>query len=178
MDYPLTYHIATSDDATMLSAWDEAPHMQIARGKSDWWNWTDELSQSDLWREMLIVKHKDLAFGFLQIMNAGKDPDNYWDGLDDTHMAIDMWIGEKAFLWRGFGSQMMQFALKRAFEDPRITTIWIDPLAQNLDAITFYQKHGFQPVETRFMDGDMLHIHAISKQGWERSFGKTDGGAY
>ena len=178
MDYPLTYHIATSDDATMLSAWDEAPHMQTARGKSDWWNWTDELSQSDLWREMLIVKHKDLAFGFLQIMNAGKDPDNYWDGLDDTHMAIDMWIGEKAFLRRGFGSQMMQFALKRAFEDPRITTIWIDPLAQNLDAITFYQKHGFQPVETRFMDGDMLHIHAISRQGWERSFGKTDGGAY
>ncbi len=178
MDYPLTYHIATPDDATMLSAWDEAPHMQIARGESDWWNWTEELCQKDIWREMLIIKHEDLAFGFLQIMNAGKDPDNYWEGLDDTHMAIDMWIGKKEFLKRGFGTQIMKFALKRAFANPRITAVWIDPLVQNLTAIRFYQKHDFQPVETRFKGGDMLHIHALSRQDWERSIRKTDGGAY
>lgn len=178
MDYELTYHIATLDDADMLGRWDRAPHMQIARGQSDWWHWEEELCQTENWREMLIVKYCGNSFGFLQIMNAGQDPYNYWDGLDHTHMAIDMWIGEERFLNRGFGSLILRYAVKRAFQNPEITTVWIDPLAQNMQAIHFYQKHGFQPVEINCEDADRLYIHNLTRQNWEAFEKKTDGGAY
>ena len=179
MDYKLSYHMATPDDAEMLSAWDEAPHMKIARGNSDWWNWQEELHQADVWREMLIVKCDGEAFGFLQIMNAGQDPDDYWQGLDTTHMAIDLWIGRPEYLHRGFGSQMIRYAISRAFRNSEVTTIWIDPLSQNARAIAFYQKHGFEPVDTRIIDEDGLALHKLTRQAWEICGEvKTDGGAY
>ena len=175
MDYAITYRPAVSEDAKMLSKWDSAAHMQDIKGNSGWWHWQDELADPGHWREMLIAELDGEPFAFLQIMNAGLDPEDYWQNLDTTNMAIDMWIGRAEHLYRGLGKQIMRHAVSVCFENAHVTSVWLDPLASNRSAISFYQKFGFLPVEIRQQDADLLHIHKLNRIDWER---KTDGGAY
>ena len=159
----INFRTAHIGDAALLSSWDETPHMKVINSHSDWWNWPEELSHPGDWREMLIAELNGVPFGFLQLMNAGHDPHNYWPDLDASHMAIDLWIGPENYLSRGLGCQILRYAISRCFADKSIHTIWIDPQQHNHRAIRFYQKHGFIPVELRPDGQETIHIHKLER---------------
>ena len=81
--------------------------------------------------------------GFLQIIDPARDESHYWGECQDGLRAIDIWIGEEAYVGRGFGKEMMELALQRCFADERVNAILIDPMASNPRARRFYEKLGF-----------------------------------
>jgi aminoglycoside 6'-N-acetyltransferase len=54
---------------------------------------------------------------------------------------------------------MMRQALDRCFDLHGATTVLIDPIASNVDAIRFYQRLGFTLVGERWFDTDLCAVH-------------------
>ncbi len=140
---------ATPGDAALLARWDEAPHVAAASGDDGGWDWAAELAAPPAGYEMLIAELDGTPIGFVQILDPHRDPSRYWGESPPGLRAIDIWIGEADLLGRGHGSEMMRQAIARAFADPGVDAILIDPLARNERAIRFYRRLGFRDVGPR-----------------------------
>jgi aminoglycoside 6'-N-acetyltransferase len=144
----LTLRPATVADAPLLQRWNDAPHVREATGDGDW-QWEIELPKSYPWRAQLIAEVAGVPIGFMEIVDPAAYVEHYWGDVPAGLRAIDIWIGEAAYLGRGYGTQMMRIAIARCFADPAVDVILIDPLASNTRAIRFYRRLGFKPVEQR-----------------------------
>jgi len=82
---------------------------------------------------------------------------------------IDSWIGEAAYLGRGFGTAMMTLAIDRCFADPTVTAILIDPLESNVRARRFYERLGFAFVERRRFGDDDCAVYRLDRARWALS---------
>ena len=64
---------------------------------------------------------------------------------DEKTIGLDMWIGEKEKRSRGYGTdalrQMVDLIHKK---HPEVTTLFIDPVVENIRAVKCYEKAGFQ----------------------------------
>ncbi len=138
---------ASFSDLELLQQWDEAPHVIAAKGTGDW-GWQTELHRQPDWREQLIAEVEGIPIGFLQIIDPAREEEHYWGECPDNLRAIDIWIGEEAYIGRGFGKKMMELALERCFADERVNAVLIDPMASNTRQ-RFYEKLGFHLVEYR-----------------------------
>lgn len=154
---------ARLSDAACLRAWDQLPHIKALQGDDEWWDWPTELASDEPWRDMYIAEYDGTAFGFVQIMRTDTDPNQYWGPLDSTNRAIDIWIGPTDHLGRGFGTQMMSWAIAQCFADETVQTIWIDPHFDHLRAHRFYQRFGFRPVEERMMGQTRTLVHKLNR---------------
>src|SRR3954469_15377446 len=105
---------ATMEDAEMLGAWAEEPHVISAttddpsaeRAFEDA-VWADELaSQSDVNR-YLIAEVAGRPMGAMQITDPHLEPTHYWGDIEPGLRAIDIWIGPVDALGKGYGQQMM-----------------------------------------------------------------------
>ena len=159
----ITMRPASLSDAAYLHAWDQLPHIKKLYGDDEWWDWPVELACVEEWRDMYIAEHDGTAFGFLQIMRTDTDPHHYWGDLDGSNRAIDIWIGPADYLGRGFGTEMMNWAIAQCFADESVKTIWIDPHHDHLSAHRFYQRFGFQPVETKMMGETLTLVHKLDR---------------
>ncbi len=164
----------TADDAEILAAWDREPHViecstddpeaVVAFGGIDW---REELAdQSDV-SLYLIAEADGRPIGVLQIIDPHLEPTHYWGEIEPNLRAIDIWIGPKDALGRGFGTQMMTLALDACFAAPEVTAVVIDPLASNTEAHRFYQRLGFEVVGRRTFDADDCLVHRLSRERWE-----------
>ena len=93
------------------------------------WGWEHELVRSPDWREQLIAEVEGSPIGFIQIIDPAREDSHYWGDCPTGLRAIDIWIGEEAFLGRGLGTEMMRLAIDRCFADPTVGGILIDPMA-------------------------------------------------
>ncbi len=118
---------ATPADAPMLRHWDEQPHM-IASGLNDDWGWETELGLTHDWREQLIAEVDGCAIGFIQTIDPAREETRYWGDVPANLRAVDIWIGEAAYLGKGYGSKMMQLALARCLANPALCNT--DPFAE------------------------------------------------
>src|SRR5215210_6835221 len=100
---------ATLDDLSLLQHWDEQPH-NIAADPNDDWNWETELGLNQDWREQLIAELDGRPIGFIQIIDPAKEDSHYWGDVPNNLRAIDIWIGEKEDLAKGYGTEMMRLA--------------------------------------------------------------------
>ena len=91
---------ATPDDLDLLRRWDAAPHIIASKGTEDW-GWEQELVRSPDWREQLIAEVQGSPIGFIQIIDPAREDSHYWGDCPTGLRAIDIWIGEEAFLGRG-----------------------------------------------------------------------------
>ena len=157
---------ATVADAPRLRRWDAEPHV-LASDPNDDWQWETELQKSPPWREQLIAEVNGLPIGFLQIIDPAEEESRYWGDVPAGLRAIDIWIGEPAYLGRGYGTRMMQLAIGRCFADPGVEAILIDPLASNARAIRFYQRLGFKPVGERQFGQDHCLVHRLERAEWQ-----------
>jgi len=145
---------ASISDLRLLRYWDEQPHV-IASDPDDDWDWDIELRRDPIWREQLIAEVDDRPIGVVQIIDPHDEDSHYWGDVAKGLRAIDIWIGESEDLGKGYGTQMMEQAIKRCFSNKDVTAIIIDPLASNKRAHKFYEKLGFKFEEQRnFGDSD------------------------
>ena len=164
----ITLRPATINDLELLKYWDEQDHVIASDPNSGDWNWERELTYYPPWREQLIAELSGEPIGMIQIIDPAKEETHYWGDIGDCKRAIDIWIGEKENLGKGYGTEMMSLALDRCFRDKSVTEVLIDPLASNKKAIRFYKKIGFSFVEKRTFDVDECEIYAISRAAWQK----------
>ena len=153
---------ATPQDAKLLRDWDDRPHVLQSDPDSDW-EWETELARTPDWREQLVAEVDGVPIGFMQIIDPAREDSHYWGDVPANLRAIDIWIGEEAYLNRGYGTQMMRMALERCFADPAVTAVIIDPLASNVRAHRFYERLGFRFVERRTFLGDDCFVYRLER---------------
>jgi len=162
----LTLRRATVEDAPLLRRWDDEPHV-VASDPNDDWQWETELAEEWPWRDQLIAEVDGVPIGFLQIIDPAEEVSHYWGDVPANLRAIDIWIGEAAYLGRGYGTRMMRWAIDLCFAAPAVEAILIDPLASNARAICFYQRLGFKPVDERRFGEDLCLVHRLDRADWQ-----------
>ena len=165
---------ATQADAPILEAWDREPHViacssddpetEIAFGGIDW---PEELAERSEISFYDIAEVDGVPIGVMQVCDPHLEPTHYWGEIEPGLRAIDIWIGPPDALNRGYGTEMMTLAIDRAFADPSVHGIVIDPLNSNVEAIRFYQRLGFVPEGRRMFDEDDCLVHRLTRADWE-----------
>ena len=147
----MNFRVANIDDLGLLEHWDKQQHV-IDSDPDDDWNWANELTRFPNWREQLIAELNGIPIGCVQIIDPAAEDSHYWGSVPENLRAIDIWIGEKSNLGKGYGTKMMKLAIERCFKNNKVTAILIDPLESNINAIRFYKKIGFQFIEKKNLD--------------------------
>jgi aminoglycoside 6'-N-acetyltransferase len=158
---------ANLNDLLLLKYWDSKPHVLFATG--------NDKPEEDKWLEEQLKKPSDFVWifiaelegrpiGVLQIVDPALEETHYWgENVSQNLRAIDIWIGEESDLSKGYGTIMMTLGINKCFENPKISSIIIDPLEKNHKAIKFYQKLGFQFIENKYFDDDYCAVHELKK---------------
>jgi len=157
----VTLRPATPADAPLLRHWDRQPHVIAAKTDEDW-QWETELRIQRDWREQFIAEVGGHPIGFLQVMDPEQEG-QYWGCIEPGHRAIDIWIGEKAYLGRGYGTRMMKLAIARAFADPSVSAVLVDPREANRGACRFYERLGFEYVVKRCLDDEYCAVYRLTR---------------
>lgn len=160
---------ATQADVGLLRAWETADHVAPVIGTGPGWEWENEVCVD--WQEVWIAEAllpRDASpvgspIGVVIVLDACADPVHYWGDVSPGTFAIDIWIGTVEMLRRGFGTEMMRFAIARAFDVHHAKTILIDPLESNRDAIAFYRSLGFLEQGVQRFDDDSCQVMALTR---------------
>lgn len=163
----LKLRTANINDLKTLKYWDQQQHV-IDSDPDDDWNWEHELARQPEWREQLIAELNERPIGFIQIIDPAKEESNYWGSVSNNLRAIDIWIGEKADLGKGYGTAMMNLAMERCFKNSTVKSILIDPLESNVDAIRFYERIGFKYAEKRSFGKSDCIVYEMKRKDWEK----------
>ncbi|MDV3309322.1 MAG: acetyltransferase [Cyclobacteriaceae bacterium] len=161
-DLEIRLREAIEDDAELLRFWDSQPHV-VASDPNDDWHWEEELGRKPPWREMLMAELDGKPIGFVQIIDPALEESHYWGDVEPNLRAIDIWIGEAAYLGKGYGTRIMMKAIARCFDDPAVTAILVDPLASNVRAHRFYERLGFRFREARTFGNDDCHVYRLER---------------
>ena len=164
----ITLRKADSNDLALLHYWDEQPHI-IASDPNDDWNWEVELPRNPPWREQLIAELNGEPIGFIQIIDPAEEESHYWGPVEANLKAIDIWIGEKENLGKGYGTIMMRLALERCFKEGKTKAVIIDPLETNLKTHRFYERLGFKFVGKRRFGEDNCLVYRLNYNNWKLS---------
>ncbi len=158
----LSFRTATLDDLALLQHWDAQPHV-IACDPDSNWDWQHELQYFPDWREQLVAEISGRPVGFLQIIDPAAEETHYWGAIGPRLRAIDIWIGEKTDLGKGYGTLMMRWAIDHCFQNEQVESILIDPLVSNTKAIRFYERLGFQFVEEKKFEGSLCAVYRMNR---------------
>ncbi|WP_044103747.1 GNAT family N-acetyltransferase [Neolewinella persica] len=158
----LTFRRAAPSDLPVLEHWDTLPHV-IASDPDDDWEWEIELPRTVSWREQVMVELSGTPLGFLQIIDPLEEESHYWGGVGPNQRAIDVWIGPEIYLGKGYGTQMMRWAIDACFSDAAVEQILIDPLATNTRAHRFYERLGFIFLEERKMGDSVCFLYIMRR---------------
>ena len=156
---------ATPGDGALLAYWDKQPHVHDSDPNDDW-NWEVELRRSPEWRALIVAELDGRPIGLVQIIDPSKEDSKYWGDVPSNLRAIDIWIGEKENLDKGYGTAIMNMALVRCFAEERVAAVLIDPLETNTRAHKFYERLGFQFVERRKFGKDNCFVYELSRERW------------
>jgi aminoglycoside 6'-N-acetyltransferase len=163
--YPIILRKAAITDIDLLKHWDEQQHVWESDPNDDW-SWATELTKEPEWREQLIAELDGRPIGFIQIIDPKLEESHYWGDVAENLRAIDIWIGERDDLGRGYGTVMMHLVLQRCFDNDDVTAVIIDPLVSNVQARRFYERLGFRFAEYRKFGYDDCAVYRISREDW------------
>jgi aminoglycoside 6'-N-acetyltransferase len=95
-----------------------------------------------------IAHYAGEPMGFLQWYRLATEPEHPAVGLVlPDAAAIDLFIGEDGYRYRGYGRVMIRAFLRGiVFAEPDVTACAIDPCLENTVAIAAYRKAGFRDV--------------------------------
>lgn len=167
----ITLRPASITDMDLLRHWDTQPHV-IAAAPNDQWDWETELRRTPEWRELLIAEHDGRPVGFMQIIDPSREESHYWGEIGEHYRALDIWIGDRDNLGKGYGTAMTKLAIARCFRDPEVKSILIDPLVDNTRAHRFYERLGFRFIERRRFGEDECFVYKLDREKWKN---KIDG---
>ncbi len=165
----ISFRNACIEDLKLLQHWDEQAHVIVSDPEQE--DWEYELQRFPAWREQLIAELNGRAIGCVQIIDPAEEESHYWGSVPKDLRAIDIWIGEKDDLGKGYGTEMMKLAIERCFEKKEVTSILIDPLETNKGAIRFYERIGFQFVEARTFGKSRCLVYRLNREDWRGKYG-------
>lgn len=149
----LTLRRAVAADVKLLKIWDGRSQVITASGDDGDFDWEREVPRDVPWREILIAELGGHPIGVIVIIDPAEEEDHYWGDVEADLRAIDIWIGEQAYLGKGHGSEIMRMAIERCFADRQVKAIIIDPLVANTGAHRFYERLGFKKIDRRVFSG-------------------------
>ncbi len=155
----------TPDDLSTLAAWDEQPHIIAAGGEDDQMDWSFELSRDVPWQEFWLAEVDGQPIGLIQIIDPKEEESHYWGPDVPANLrAIEIWIGPAECLGKGYGTQMMRWALDYCFSQPNVEAVLIDPLVTNERACQFYERLSFERVERRQFGQDDCWVYRLDRK--------------
>lgn len=173
---PLILRAATPADAAILECWDREPHVIAATSDDpeasqafEDVDWSRELGEGDPASHFYIAEIGGHPIGCLQLIDPARERTGYWGANTPPGLrAMDIWLGEKEYLGRGYGTRIMSLAIDAAFADLSVEAILMDPLASNRAAHRFYRRLGFQFVDRRFFGEDDCFVFRLDREDWDR----------
>lgn len=158
---------ATIDDLETVRWWHQQSHV-VDAGPGHDYKWERELTRNPEWRKQFVALINEQPIGFVQIYDPYDEDTGRWDNVSRKLRAIDIWIGETDDLNKGYGTTMMQLAMKQAFEDPEVHALLVDPIITNKKAQRFYARLGFKFVESKKIYGESCYILKIRRDQYEK----------
>ena len=149
----ITFQLVQEHDLALLYQWFQEAHV------TKWWPtpqqqenfFTDFLTRiRSKTTKPLLVLHNSIPFAYLQYYHIAQLPEQeqaWLPPLPKTTIGCDQFIGDPNFLYKGYGTAMLQafFSYIHRLE-PEITTVIVDPEPENVIAIACYKKAGFVPI--------------------------------
>ena len=166
-DDRLTMRRATFSDVPMLMAWYARPHVAAIMGSGVERDWEAELNFPAEEYACFIAEADGRPIGCLEVVDPALERTRYWGELPEGFRSLDIWIGEPDMLGKGWGTQMMLWAIGQCFADPAVHTILLDPLESNEQARRFYKRIGFWERERRRFGQDDSIVCELTRAAWE-----------
>jgi len=97
-----------------------------------------------------LILSSEIPIGYIQTYKISAFPEyNRYIQTDEHTLGIDMLIGERTYLHKGFGSTALRkFVTQIAFQHADVNQCLIGPEPMNKAAIRAYHKAGFQYFKT------------------------------
>ena len=164
MDYEMdiTFKPLQTDHLPLLFRWLEKPHVKV------WWDpkidWTPELLQEKygsysegyylengikkpLRAFIVEVDHEPVAYVHLyDVRDYSREAGIPEDKLHDRSTGLDLFIGDEAFVGKGYGTAILKEFLSQHVA-PSHEACFVDPDKNNLQAIRVYEKAGFRALQ-------------------------------
>jgi|GEM_PF-386364 len=136
----------TEADLDLLVTWLAKPHVKA------WWD--DELNEAQIRAKYaarigckrvvgFIMWLHDRPLGFIQYYVANQVGDGWWPDEVEGTVGIDQFIGEEAYLNKGYGTMLISAFTEKLWAMPGVKKIIVDVAPDNLRAVRCYQKVGF-----------------------------------
>jgi aminoglycoside 6'-N-acetyltransferase len=161
--YPLTH-----SDLSLLLNWLNKPHLKATWGESKQWSMGDiqDKYASYLYRYKInhegqkrplhayIIQLDNRSIGYIQFYDAfdfprqgytleEQLPSSFLKKSNKNLTALDIFIGEKEFIGKGYGPHILEVFCKKFIFDS-FEACMVDPDLNNSQAIKAYKKAGFQ----------------------------------
>ena len=159
----------TLNDLDTIQWWHDQSHL-VDRGPGHDYDWVEQLRNKVDWRQQYIAEYGGKAIAFVQIYDPYEEDEGIWDIVTPKLRVINVWIGEAGNLNKGLGTLIMQLAIKRAFEDPNVYALLVDPLISNKKAQRFYARLGFKFLESRNVNGERCYVFRMRRDQYESWF--------
>ncbi len=97
-----------------------------------------------------LILADDKPIGFIQYWDIHardlieKDKQDYFTGSAPGTYGIDLFIGEKSYLGKGYGTEILRHFTELLFEKYGAKRLVVDPSLENKQAIHCYEKAGFK----------------------------------
>ena len=103
-----------------------------------------------------LISYAGSPIGYIQTYRIADHPEyNRHVRVDDRTAGVDLFIGDDAYIHKGFGTRVLaKFLAKVVFSDEGITNCLIGPEPENRAAIRSYQKVGFRHIKTVCIPGE------------------------
>ena len=151
--HTLGFRTASKLELILLRHWDGQPHVISSMGEDEW-DWDEQSLEEVPWRWQFIAEINKTPIGIIQIIDLFLEETHYWGQCGPNQRAIDIWIGEEEYLNKGYGTEMMKYAINFCFKNTNVNSIIIDPFTENTRAISFYKRLGFIAEEQRYFIND------------------------
>lgn len=158
----ITFKPLKNDHLPLMFQWLQKPHVKI------WWDpdldWTPDLLQEKYGTHAdgyyvengikkplraFVVEAKNEPVAYVQLYNVHNYPGADAipkDELAPSSAGLDMFIGEEAFVGKGYGTAILKEFLAQHVA-PSHEACFVDPDKKNLQAIRAYEKAGFRSLQ-------------------------------
>lgn len=117
-----------------------------------------------------IIMIDGVDIGYIQTYYYSDYCDNYYEELnaDKYSAGVDLFIGHKDYIHKGYGTHIMQaFIKKYVFINPKTVNVIITPEPGNLIAIKVYEKVGFRWYKTiKTPKGEFEYLMSLSRENF------------
>ena len=137
--------VLTHADLALFTEWICKDYIRKWLGDPEEWiaELANETGEFDYLRHF-IAMHNGTPIGYCHYYECDKTPRGYdWDDEPPGTFAIGYFIGEEAYLGKGFGDAIVQLICGQVIAAERPVRLVADPMPENAVSIGLLVKHGF-----------------------------------